>query len=300
MCKYRIITFDGGGIRGLLSAVLLKRLNDFFPKLIQNTNMFAGTSVGSFLALGLAYGLSPEDFIKIFTKDKKFIFSPSYSDLCRPKYNNEHLIKLLNSIFPKDLRLIDLNKHVLIPSFQVISENSSKWKPIFYNNFPNSPYQYEKVIDVALCSSAAPGYFPSYKNQIDGGVIANNPSTAAISIAVDKCTGNKNLDEIHLLSIGTGLNDLKITADTSQWGELQWNKCSCPPNLLQNIMFDGSIETNCLFSSQLLGNRYFRLNPHLSKLVSLDSYNEIPYLHYIAQNFDLKPAAQWIKENWFC
>ena len=61
MSKYRIITFDGGGIRGALSITLLKRLYEKLPYVIRTTNLFAGTSTGSFSALGLANGLKPVD-----------------------------------------------------------------------------------------------------------------------------------------------------------------------------------------------------------------------------------------------
>lgn len=299
MPKYRILSFDGGGIRGVLSAVLLKRLNNIFPELIEKTNIFAGTSTGSFIALGLAYGLSPDTLVDLYVNNSKFIFTPEYPEIFRPKYNNDHLIEVLNSIFPDDLRLKDLNKNVLIPSFQVIGPNGENWGPIFYNNFEHSPYLNTRVIDAALSSSAAPLYFPSHDNHIDGGVMANNPSTASICTALDKSAGNQKLQNIRLLSVGTGLNSLKITADTTEWGAIQWVLYPEPPIPIVSILFDGVIEADELFSSQLLGKRYFRLNPSLNKSVSLDDYTEIPYLVDIAEEYDLSATVNWIKRNWF-
>ena len=56
MTRYRIMTFDGGGVRGSLMATLVKRLVDQFPKLLEQVDLFAGTSTGSVVALTLASG----------------------------------------------------------------------------------------------------------------------------------------------------------------------------------------------------------------------------------------------------
>lgn len=300
MDKYRIMTFDGGGIRGALTVELLKRLNIHFPRLIKKTNLFAGTSTGSFIALGLAYGLSPEDLLELYSeKNSKFIFSPKHLDLLRPKYDNERLKKILGLVFPKNLRIGDLKHYVLVPSFRVIDKNLGNWSPILYNNFPNSETLDEYVIDVALSSSAAPIYFPSYQNHIDGGVFANNPSTAAIAIAKDKEGGKQNLDNIYLLSIGTGYNSHKIMADIRKWGAVEWVLYPNPPLPIISILFEGVVEADTLFSSQLLGEQCFRLNPLLPQSIPLDGYTKIPELITLAENFDLGQTIDWIKCNWF-
>ena len=55
---YRILSFDGGGIRGIVTLAILKRLETAFPNLIANTDLFAGTSTGGIIALALAAGKS--------------------------------------------------------------------------------------------------------------------------------------------------------------------------------------------------------------------------------------------------
>ncbi|RJQ28605.1 MAG: patatin [Peptococcaceae bacterium] len=300
MASYRIMTFDGGGIRGALTANLLKRLNARFPELIEKTDLFAGTSTGSFIALGLASGLTPEDLVDLYSEEKgQFIFTPEHLNLLRPKYNNKHLRAVLYSVFSANLQLKDLKHNVLIPSFRVTGPGAEPWSPVFFNNFPGSATMNELVVDVALASSAAPTYFPSYRNFIDGGVVANNPSTAAVAIAVDKQAGRQNLNDIHLLSIGTGFNSYRITADTTEWGVLQWMLHPSPPSPLITVLTDGVVEADARFSSQLLAGRYFRLNPALPRPVPLDDYKQIPYLVNLAENFDLGPAIDWINDNWF-
>jgi len=53
---YRILSFDGGGIRGLVTLAILKRLEAQIPSLIQGADLIAGTSTGGIIALGLAAG----------------------------------------------------------------------------------------------------------------------------------------------------------------------------------------------------------------------------------------------------
>ncbi|MFZ5944686.1 MAG: patatin-like phospholipase family protein [Bacillota bacterium] len=299
MGKFRVITFDGGGVRGALTATLLKRLDEKYPHLIKETELFAGTSTGSFIALGLAYGLSIEKITDLYSLENgRLIFSAKSCGLIRPKYSNRRLRELLLKVFPQDLRLKDLKKYVIIPSFRVNGSNLKRWTPIFFNNFPDSNNKDVLVIDAALSSSAAPIYFPSYNQHIDGGLIANNPAVAAISLASDPYYANKICDEICLLSIGTGYNPHKLTGDTTKWGLLQWLLNTSTPMPLETIMFEGSVEADSYFSYQILKDRFYRLNPQLNKTIALDNYKEIPYLISLAQNYDLTESLYWINKFW--
>lgn len=297
------MTFDGGGIRGVITATLLKRLNDVLPEFINMTKLFAGTSTGSLIALGLAYGLSPEELVDLYTHHGEYIFTPSDLEFYRPKYNNEHLKEVLSSVFPQNLCLSDLSHKVLVPSFRITGSYSNPyWSPVFYNNLPGSAYMNELVIDVALASSAAPIYFPSYNNHIDGGIIANNPSTAAIATARGDQENIETLDNMFLLSIGTGKSLHKITTDTTKWGALQWAFYPDPPFPLLNILFDGSIEADEYYSFQLLREQYYRINIEIPKEIEpvpLDAYSKIPDLISLTKDFDLETSIEWIIDNWF-
>ncbi|MBO8138511.1 MAG: patatin-like phospholipase family protein [Desulfotomaculum sp.] len=300
MTKYRIIAFDGGGVRGVLTVNILKRLNKIFPDLINSVNLFAGTSTGSFIALALAYGLNVDELVNMYTIERaRYIFSPRNILLFKPKYNNVHLRQVLEGMFPADLRLKDLKRSVIIPSFRVNTRSSTRWEPVFFNNFPGSDTKNEYVIDVALASSAAPIYFPSHHNYIDGGVVSNNPSVAAIAAAVDKKAGRQKLEDIHLLSIGTGYIPHKINKSTQRWGALQWMLNPNPHFPLLSVLFDGDVEADSLIASQFLVNRYFRVNPMLKEVIHLDEYSKIPQLITLARMYNVKTAVKWIKKYWF-
>jgi patatin-like phospholipase/acyl hydrolase len=299
MPKYRILAFDGGGIRGVLSITLLRRLTEWFPQLIRSVDLFAGTSIGSIISLALASGLSPEEVDDLLTQDMcRFVFSPRYLGLMRPKYSNKNLKAMLSTVFDPTLRLKELKKTVMIPSFKM-STPVGYWTPVFFNNYPRSVTRNEFVIDVAMASSAAPVYFPSYKGYIDGGVIANNPSLAAIALARDELGGNRFIDNLVLLSIGTGFSPEQVTANTEKWGAIEWMLYPSPLFPLLGVLLGGSVEADVYLSRQLLRNGFYRLNPLLDRSVLLDGCRDISYLRQVGGEHDLTDVVNWLKTYWF-
>src|SRR5881409_349295 len=77
---YRILSVDGGVIRGLYAAVLLERLTREVPTLVDGVDLVAGTSTGGIIALGLANGLAPADLVALYRDRAKEIFDDSWLD----------------------------------------------------------------------------------------------------------------------------------------------------------------------------------------------------------------------------
>ena len=128
---FNILSFDGGGLRGALSIKLLERIENEISNIVKTSNMISGTSTGSLIALGLAYGMSPSEVSKLYSKENiEYIFDKSYPQISRPKYDNDHLKEMLLSVFPENLKLKDLGKLVIIPTFYVGDKDNS-WKAIF-------------------------------------------------------------------------------------------------------------------------------------------------------------------------
>ena|SRR5438034_10886848 len=121
MARYRILTFDGGGVRGSLMATLIKRLVEQHPALLEQVDLFAGTSTGSVVALTLASGLSADTLVDFYSMENlRFAFSPSRLNLVRPKYSNKNFKTLLENHFPGNPTLGDLKKYKLMaPSFEL-------------------------------------------------------------------------------------------------------------------------------------------------------------------------------------
>jgi hypothetical protein len=112
-------------------------------------------------------------------------------------------------------------------------------------------------VEVALSTSAAPTFFPSHKNYIDGGVVANNPSMAALARALDTRTDGPppELGEIYLLSLGTGINLSYIEGQNLDWGLAQWVKP------LIGLLMDASMGIADFQCRRILKDGYRRVAP---------------------------------------
>lgn len=294
---FNIINFDGGGLRGLLSISLFEKIQMQFPDMMRSTNMIGGTSTGSLIALGLAYGLSAREIKELYSEaNAKYIFSKSYSEVIRPKYDNKNLKEVLLKVFPENLRLKDLSKLVIIPTLYIGNE-TSEWKPIFYNNLPNSPTENARVVDVAMSSSAAPVFFPTYQCHIDGGIIASDPSLATIVYTLSKAL-DKSLQEIRLLSIGTGYLYNSIKEDTTSWGAMDWILSKEPSLPIISLTLEGNAQTSQLFSKMLLEDNYHRLNPRMNRDVGMDDLEALEYLKNLGENYNIEETIKWITNKW--
>lgn len=282
-------------------AILVKRLVNQFPNLLSQVDLFAGTSTGSVVALTLASGNTADTLVEFYSIDNlKYAFSPSHFNLFRPKYSNAHFKELLVKHFPGNPRLKDLKHNLLAPSFQLDNVKRKDWWPVFFHNFPKSHHLDDFVVDVALRSAAAPTIFPSHQGFIDGGMMANNPSTAAICYALGHAQPRPALEDVCVLSIGTGLSPSIINLDTEGWGVVQWmlNPFRSPSEPLLNVLFDGVVEADAEMSKHLVSPRYWRLNPPLEKPTPLDDWKAIPQLIQTAERFDLTSTFDWIEKEW--
>ena len=293
-----------------MTAVVLDRLLGAYPALLQDRpgtiTLFAGTSTGGILALGLAAGLTPAQIRDLYVVNGKLIFDSSWTHnvvelggISGSKYDNVNLKQILQETFGAQ-KLKDLHSRVLIASFNLDNQadtTARTWNPKFFHNFagPDSDGEF-LAVDVAMSTSAAPTYFPSYGVYVDGGVIANNPSMAAIAQALDgrnQAGERATLGEIKLLSVGTGASLQFISGQDHDWGDAQWIK----PIL--NVMMDGSVGVADFECRQLLGDRYCRVEPIFpaGKSFPMDDVSKIVDLMDLANSFDLAGAVAWLNAS---
>lgn len=294
---FNILTFDGGGLRGALSISLLQRIQMEKPEIIRNTNMIGGTSTGSLIALGLAYGVGPNEIKELYSIEKAgYIFDKAHSEMIRPKYDNDHLKEVLHEIFPEKLKLKDLGKLVVIPTFY-IGDETNNWKPIFYNNIPGSTTEDARVVDVAMSSSAAPIFFPTYNQHIDGGIVATDPSLSCIihSMSKELC---KNSDEIRLLSFGTGYCHNSIKQDTTKWGAVEWITSKDPNFPIISITLESNAQMSQVFSKKILEGNYYRMNPRMDRDIGMDDIKELEYLLELGENYEIDSCVEWVNRKW--
>lgn len=289
MKKFKILSFDGGGIRGALSIEILCRIIDKYPKFLDQVDLFTGTSTGAIIAALLAKGVPIADLKKLYSKEvSKEIFANSKLNFIRPKFKNIALKKILSNYFDDDFKIYDFKKYIFITSFYLGDKEKKSWEPVFFNNLSNNSNSNFIARDAILASSAAPTYFPSYKNYIDGGVVANSP-TAISLIATLSANPKYKKEDILLLSIGTGDSPEKIIGKTEKWGILQWSfhpfsKMKSP---LLALLMDGMSDLEDLYCREFLKNNYFRINPRVPKFIELDDYKFIPYLKEVGKSCDL-------------
>ncbi len=309
MATYKILSMDGGGIRGVITAIILQRLKGE-PALsgwLDRVELLAGTSTGGLLALGLAFGRTPEEMREIYETRGQEIFDDSWLDdltdlgrLMGAQYDNTKLRSVLQDTFGQT-RLADLNRRILVTAYDLDNESSEPtarmWKPKLFHNFPGPDSDGEQLAwKVALYTSAAPTYFPSVDGYIDGGVYATNPSMCALAQALDsRGTVPPALEDIVLLSLGTGTSLLHIEGQDLDWGYAQWAKP------LVNLMLDGTAGIADYQCRQILGSRYHRLAPVFPPGVSIpmDGVDRIPDMVRFAEGLDLSETVRWLSLHWF-
>jgi patatin-like phospholipase/acyl hydrolase len=302
MSTYRIMSFDGGGIRGAFTTQMLLRLSQSPYNIdLSKVDLFAGTSTGSVIATGLAMGLPIETVADFYSESNcKFIFSRKRFfglNMFGPKYSRGPLQEFLTSQYTGNPEFSKLPHGLSLSSFQLQSPYTRNWLCVFFNNrqdfdvYKREPvfdYRKLRVLDAVLASSAAPTYFPSYKikgrgSYIDGGVVANNPGVAALSVATNPINiDRKKLADVRLLSIGNGVPRTEIKG-TPNWGILKW----MGPNLpLLNILSDGSSDADHYYCMSMLGKRgYRRIQVYLDEPVVLDDYKAVPRMVDLARSY---------------
>lgn len=299
---YRVLSLDGGGIRGLFTAELLDRLVRQHPPLLRRIDLIGGTSTGGILALGLAAGHSPRRLADFYYQRARQVFAQHWVRRLRPlrrlvraQYPRTGLESLLAEVLG-DLTLADLTKRVVISSYDLARGHPANGRPKFFHNFdPKDGVVgdgHERAADVALRTSAAPLLFPSYQGYIDGGVVANNPAMCTLAQALHPGSAAQTLSQVALLSVGTGSRNFGVPGETHDWGISQW---ALP---ILTILMEGVSEATDYECKQLLGARYLRLNPLLPEICGLDAVHKIDELVDAARTTDLAPTLNWLARWW--
>ena len=292
---YKILSIDGGGIRGIIPARGLERLEIHSPGIVQQFDLYAGTSTGAVLAAGFANGFTPRFLRQMYQGFGEDVFADSFLDdlkdlkyILGADYSLNNMKALLERVIGTKT-LGDLPKKVLIATQDLKDETRDppRWKPKFFHNYPDSRGDSEhSVVDVVLRSAAAPIYFPTYQGYIDGGVSAINPSMCALAQAF-----HEGFLDIRLLSLGTGNNPRWLDAQDADWGVAQWGL-----NLV-NMFMDGGGEVADYQCRQILHDQYFRLQPRMPNPIGMDDWQSTDRLLEIADGLELDPLLTWLGDS---
>lgn len=226
--EFRILSLDGGGMKGVFPAKYLANIEEQVSKPIHHYfDLITGTSTGGIIALGLSNEIAAKEILDLYIDRGKEIFGTkrTLSSLSfKSYYNNIGLKKVLQDTF-QDKLLEDAKTLVCIPAIE-----HHKASPKVYKTPHHSHFIWDGNIEmwkIALATSAAPIFFPAAEVseeecKIDGGLWANNPVLIAISEAIFL---GYSLDQIKILSIGTGTSMYEVNNDLAiKGGLLSWKK----------------------------------------------------------------------------
>ncbi len=308
--RFRILAIDGGGIRGLIPALLLARIEQHLAALSPGAtiasgfDLIAGTSTGGLIALALTTpdgegrpAMSAAEIVDLYSgAEAREIFARpplrrlpvlgGASDLLDPRYGLDGLERVLERRLGREARLADALSEVLVTTYDMRSRT-----PRFLKRWGGTSGT--GVVEAGLATAAAPTYFPALRLDdgafVDGGVFANNPTIAAVIEALKRREGGPlRAEDLLVVSLGTGHHETGFEPDqVAGWGSLGWilpSGGSEPP--LIGAMLDGQSDSADHWAHVLLnhepgtepargpelgaGPRYFRWQVELAAPLPLD------------------------------
>lgn len=280
----RVLSIDGGGIRGIIPATVLAEIEKRTGRRISELfDLIAGTSTGGILALGLTKrdsnggpAYTAERGIGLYEEQGRRIFGrpfwrrvPLVSWLLEEKYPSRGIEEVLAEYFGES-RLKEALTDVLITSYDI-----ERSQPYFFKSTKakEEPQRDSPMRSAARATSAAPTYFepakveiegsPAYRALIDGGVFANNPAMCALAEVRSNVGGEV---DVLLVSLGTGeVPPQKLAYERAKgWGIGGW---AVP---ILGIVFDGVSDTVNYQVMQVLkteppNRRYYRFQAELDQ-----------------------------------
>ena len=325
----RILALDGGGIRGLLTAGLLQRIEDLLReraggdpafRLSDYFDLIGGTSTGSIIAAGLSLGMTAEEVRNAYFELGNATFKRSLLRIgaVRQKYDSEDVATALKGLF-KDRTLAsgDFKTGLMVMSKRL--DTGSPW-PLSNNpaaryfslregstTVPNSEYPLWKVV---RASTAAPYYFGPERiviktgdakrnlkgvtgEFIDGGVSPNNnPSLALVLMATIKgyaFNWEMGPDALLVVSLGTGRKSANVGVSEG----FEATSLAHAMRALASVMNDCGdlVETTMQWLSQSPTAR--EIDRELGKVES--AVGAAPRMSYLRYNVTFE--ADWFRER---
>jgi patatin-like phospholipase/acyl hydrolase len=250
-----VLAVDGGGIRGLIPALVLAEIERRTERRIgELVDLIAGTSTGAIIACALAKPdpMPAERIADIYVEEGPRIFSrslvkriTSLEGYIDERYESDGLVDALRTHLGA-ARLPDARPPVLLTAYDI-----ERRRAVFLRRGDDL-----SMVDAAHASAAAPTYFEPAQVDgaalIDGGVFAGNPSVCAYA----EVAGDLDL----LLSLGTGADTRPLRYEEVRgWGQLEWARP------LVGVVFDGIADAVDTQLGSLLRDAYVRLQTPLDE-----------------------------------
>ena len=287
----RILTIDGGGIKGVFPAAFLATLEDELGGPVADYfDLIAGTSTGGIIAIGLGLGMTAKELLHLYREAGGRIFArrryaARMFDFFRAKYTNAALRTALVGAFGEKY-LGESRTRLLIPSLNLAAERVHLYKTSHHPSLVND-YKVPAV-EVALATVAAPTYFPIHVSPegvpyIDGSMWARNPLGLAVIEAIGILDWPR--DGIQVLSLGctsTHLNvswQKRISLGASYWGAR-----------IADVFMKAQSSSAIATAHVLIGSKnVFRISPDMSAYhFTLDGVQHMPLLAELGRDEALR------------
>lgn len=260
--EFRLLSIDGGGIKGIFAAALLARLESVSLAgrgLASCFDMIAGTSTGAIIALGLAAGVRASDILALYLERGSAIFPKKRAfGVFGPAFNSAVLAEELERMFGPRL-FGDVSVRLCVPSADGKHGDVAAFKTPHHPDFRRDWTMRTK--DVALASSAAPTLLRVHQTDgyqfIDGGVWANNPVMVGVVDALSCYAISPQ--QIRILSIGSGTKKPILGAGAVTFGgALGWMHRSA---LIESLMHYSAMNADGQAGLLVGRDRLLRIEP---------------------------------------
>ena len=219
--EFRILSIDGGGIRGIFPAAVLAGLEERYlggASIAGYFDLVVGTSTGGVIAIGLGAGLRAAELRDLYIERGGEIFPPTNPvsrkvrkglGIFRYRYNRETLDRILCD-YLGHRTLGESKSRLCIPACD------GRYGEVYVFKTPHHPDFFldgnEQMVKVATATSAAPTYFQPLEQGgytfLDGGLWANNPIMVGLVEALTSFSVPR--ERIRILSLGCGDSSYKV------------------------------------------------------------------------------------------
>lgn len=280
---FKILSLDGGGVRGIFSARVLDLMNRNLGIDICNTfDLLVGTSTGSIVATAVAIRYDLSKLVQDYERYAPRMFKQRLS-LCgflRSKYEGKILEELLHNSFG-ETTLGDIKTPLIINATNVSTGKVHVFKSSYQEDIRGGNYFRDGHVPLyraVLASCSAPVYFDPVEISgdliCDGGLWANNPAVVGYVDAIRNF--NKTPENTRILSIGTG-DTRHFYLPSRMWGLVTgWKR----EKIVSFAMLSQTeYAENCL--NLIMPENIFRINPEIENW-KLDDYGVLPTLKSLA------------------
>jgi uncharacterized protein len=291
MARKYLLSIDGGGIRGILPACALAKLEADTGRLSRETFSFVGgTSTGALLSAAIAAGIPATRLIDIYVRRGREIFSPRapWNTIKRMASGSMYSVATLHRVLSEEFgtasqwRINDSPIDLLITAKGL---DGTPW--YFVKDKPANSGVTGRLglIDCATASAAAPTYFDPWKftaeqeigTVVDGGVgVTGNPVYQAC-VEAFYYTGEYTPEDTEIISLGTGRFPHEDGQPRTIWGWLNW--------ILAELLRSPGEQQTEIVQRHFAGAPFYRLDadiqkldPTLNKAIDMDDVEAIPKL----------------------